>query len=532
METSPDFENVRSARLKWREPFKWREPAEWNEIDSLTEIAAEMLNSGPLEAALMLEENRVMAAREHGWEYALHTPPAPEHYRHTYLWDSGFCIIIYSQAALYAGQSAEYLEQRLYEANSEELNQEIGPVIAHLKHLMEKFTRYGEEEGFWLMGGQRADGFVPNVQYAPGWKWYEIEKAVSLSRPRRTSNYTQPPVIPLAVLSQFRSMDQADNPAADLYLGEMYSRVKNFMDYFHDYRRNSGEDPLIGVIEPHETGMDSLRQYDYIKPGRRPRHPEMTQDEADRNMFADGAHFVVRIIKRRVVARGDINKERKLFWANDVSFNAIYFHNLQAMVRLAEAAGRYGEARIYAERAVELEAAMLDKMWQDDPELVEKPGFYSLDANGEPINTITISNLFGLVLPNISEEQLEAVLDMMDDDFDEPFPLPSDSKNSSEYDPHNQEKDRLWRGPTWMNTNWYIVEFGLRMQAERRDIRPSVVRRCQEWADRIRDRSIEALDMNKENGFVSPEHIDPITGDGQRPRVRNFSWNGLIRLMR
>jgi hypothetical protein len=278
--------------------------------------------------------------------------------------------------------------------------------------------------------------------------------------------------------------------------------------------------------------MDSLRQYDYIKPGRRPRHPEMTQDEADRNMFADGAHFVVRIIKRRVVARGDINIERKLFWANDVSFNAIYFHNLQAMVRLAEAAGRYGEARIYAERAVELEAAMLDKMWQDDPELVEKPGFYSLDANGEPINTITISNLFGLVLPNISEEQLEAVLDMMDDDFDEPFPLPSDSKNSSEYDPHNQEKDRLWRGPTWMNTNWYIVEFGLRMQAERRDIRPSVVRRCQEWADRIRDRSIEALDMNKENGFVSPEHIDPITGDGQRPRVRNFSWNGLIRLMR
>jgi hypothetical protein len=523
--------------LDWTEPFEWQAPDSWEAAENLQSLSVEMFNDGRIEAGLRLLENRRSAKEHYDWEAAFHTPPAAEHYRHTYLWDSGFFIMIYSQAALYCEQAGLYLESRLHELQDEETKLSIWRSIIELHELSRQFSRAGEEESFWLFEGQRQDGFLANVQYAPSFRWYEVEKALSLAKPKRTSNYTQPPVLPLAGLAQYKAMKRNADPKAELYAKDMYRRLEGFIGYFISQRRNSQEDALLGVIDPHETGMDSLRQWDYIKPFRRPRHPEMTQDEADRNMIADGAHFVDRVFKRRLLARGNLAKERELFWANDVSFNAIYFHNLQVMVRLAEAQGLNEEAAEYKRLSEEVEQAMIAKMWRAESDNVPKPGFYSLDADGEPIPTITISNLFGLILPNISERQLEAVLDMMDEDFDAPYPLPSDSINSPEFDPRNQEKDRLWRGPTWINTNFYLVLFGLRMQAERQDIHPGLRERCLAWSSQITEKSNQVIDMNA-SGETGPqgsgayEHYDPITGEGQRPKVVNFGWTWLARLMK
>jgi hypothetical protein len=525
-----------SQPLNWSEPFEWQTPETWETATSIQALSEEMLNNGMIEAGLGLLKNRQSATEHYDWEVAFHTPPAAEHYRHTYLWDSGFFIMIYSQAAVYCEQAALYMKSRLDEVNDDEVKLSVWRTVVELHDLGRRFSRAAEEESFWVFEGQRPDGFLANVQYAPGFLWYEVEKALSLTKPKRTSNYTQPPVLPLAVLAQHKAMEQNGDPKAALYAQEMYGRLERLMGYLVTQRRNSTDDAIVGNIDPHETGMDSLRQWDYIKPFRRPRHPEMTQEEADRNMFADGAHFVVRIFKRRILARGNLAKERELFWVNDVSFNAIYFHNLQAMVRLAETQGLSEEATDYKWLSEEVEQAMIAKMWQEDPDKVPKPGFYSLDADGEPIPTVTISNLFGLILPNISEKQLEAVLDMMDQDFDAPYPLPSDSINSPEFDPHNQEKHRLWRGPSWINTNFYLVMFGLRMQAERQNISPCLRDRCEAWAEHIAEKSNELIDMNTSNqtgpeGSGAYEHYDPLTGEGQRPRVINFGWSWLARLL-
>lgn len=508
----------------WREPFDWEEPEAWRQAESPEDLAHGILNAGPIEAGLALLANRLAAKENYNWEYVLHTPPAAEHYRHTYLWDSAFFMMIYSQAALFASKAADHLESMDEMSGRETVNSKA----EELRDTAEIFKRAGVEEGFWLMGGQQENGFLANVQYESGFKWYEVEKAMSLTRPRRTSNYSQPPVVPLATLAVYKSMEQTGDPNAKLYLEEMFGSLAKMIGYWTAQRRNAPEDPLIGVIEPHETGMDSLRQWDYIKPHRRPRHPEITQEEADRNMFADGAHFVVRLLERRILARGSLEKQRALFWANDVSMNCIYFHNIQAMVRISGALGKSQHSAYYQALADEVEQAMLDKLWQEDPEKVPKPGFYSLDDKGEPIKTITISNLFGLVLPHLAGDKLAAMLDMMDQDFDAPYPLPSDSINSPEYDPHNQEKDRLWRGPTWINTNYYLVEHGLRMQAERPDISQDLRVSCLQWAERIAKASNELIDIN--GGAY--EHYDPETAAGQRPRVINFGWTWLARLMR
>jgi glycogen debranching enzyme len=129
-----------------------------------------------------------------------------------------------------------------------------------------------------------------------------------------------------------------------------------------------------------------------------------------------------------------------------------------------------------------------------------------------------------LILPNLRENQLEAVLDLMDSSFNVPYPLPSVATTSPNYDPHNRELDRLWRGPVWMNTNWYLADRGLKTQLNRSELshRRDLIERCAEWEQRIIVSSKELLDLSGPY-----EHYNPLNGEAQRKRVRNFAWSNL-----
>jgi hypothetical protein len=547
---------IEQSDPSWQEPFDWQEPKEWQEAGSLNELARVVSEDPRIHAALMLLQNRERAMQLYPWHDGLHTPPAAEHYRHTYLWDSGFVQMMLAVAAWLCGKGADQLEDKLA-AIDQAGNSHIQSTVETLRQYYSYFQRASVEEGFSVVRGQKPDGFIPNLQYGEGTLWYEVEKHLSIDRVNKSSNYTQPPVLPLATYATYKSMRESGDINAELYLSEMYGYQDKFMRYFNTYPRiNSAIDRKIGVIEPHETGLDSLEQWDYIKPYRAARNGADTLADIDeRNRFADGAHFVLRLVKRRLIARGNLAKERELFWCNDMMMNGIYIHNLRVMSRLAAELGKDDE-QFYMELARQVEAQVIADMWQEDPDKVPIPGFYSLDADGEPIPTITISNLFALTLPNLPEAKLEAVLDMMDEHFDVPYPLPSGSIKSPNYDPDNQEKDRLWRGPTWINTNWYITEHGLAMQSVRSEIRTELRTRCRQWANRIAISSNELIDLNEPTEPIARslgakavdlvtnremesqelvtgawEHYHPQTGEGQRPRVRNFAWSWLARFM-
>jgi neutral trehalase len=66
----------------------------------------------------------------------------------------------------------------------------------------------------------------------------------------------------------------------------------------------------------------------------------------------------------------------------------------------------------------------------------------------------------------------------------------------------------LWRGPTWINTNWFIVK-GLRKHGYERE------------ADKIVERMVE---MVQREGFK--EYYNPETGEGYRRE--NFGWSTLV----
>ena len=77
--------------------------------------------------------------------------------------------------------------------------------------------------------------------------------------------------------------------------------------------------------------------------------------------------------------------------------------------------------------------------------------------------------------------------------------------NASEFDP-----DRYWSGPTWVNTNWLVVE-GLRRRAE-----PAL-------AEALRRGTLELVTRR---GFA--EYFSPLTGEPLG--APEFSWTAALAL--
>lgn len=545
------------------EPCEWTQPAYWEREVHISELAERMLNDPKIEAAQWLLYNREKARQLHGWREALHTVPSAEHYRNTYLWDSGFFIDMYAETGLLAAHSADYLEDLLLKGITSEPEQEkIQQTIAELHRLSREFLRAAVTESFWVVDGQKENGMIPNLQYAPGPpRWFDVEWWFSTDKKRRSSNYTQPPVLAMSTLAAYNALQETGDENADIYLKGMMPYLHDYYDFFLKHRSNSPDDPMIGVVNPHETGQDSSIQWDCFKPNRPPdKGPDHDEDQLFGTRIIDGAYAVMMQFETYAVAGLNPVKQRELFWANDVSMNSIYFHNLRMMTRLSELNNEPERAEHYRALAEAVEQSMLENMWITDETKVRQTGFYSLKADGEPIDKITDINFFALLLPNISQEQLTTVLDLMDEHMHAPFPLPSGSVKDPAFDPHNIEKDRLWRGSTWINANWYLAVHGLRMQARREDISQELKVRCLERAILLAKTSEQLLRMNHKTdvsaaralgGLIITRHLkgkhadrfkkfitgarefyDPMTGEGQRDKVVNFGWSWLGEFMR
>ena len=97
--------------------------------------------------------------------------------------------------------------------------------------------------------------------------------------------------------------------------------------------------------------------------------------------------------------------------------------------------------------------------------------------------------------------------------------------NDANFDPSYTEK-RIWRGPSWVNTNYYIVR-GLLKQIERlengelgSDVH-NLLERMVRLAYKIASDSVKLV---KQSGFR--EFYHPKTGEGYR--VKNFGWSTLV----
>lgn len=440
-------------------------------------------------AAANLEFNRQALAKKTG-NYPNYTPPSPGHYWNWYLWDEVFHVII------------------------------------DARHGSEASLRVAQAGLNTTVENQDEDGFIANTQRlgAPK-RWLELEDHDDPYR-----QYSQPPVLALGLAEVYRALknqtgleDQQPEVESHTFAVKIFDRATRSYKHLGTHRRASENDRRMFIIHPHETGRDSDPTYDYLKPFRLPRHGIATPFYVDKaNTLLDYGQ-ILWFEKQLKKAKGDIETVRSLFGAHDLMMNCMLVDNLRIMTDLAAELGRDEDQQYFSLYAHDVEQQVLSKMWVPEAR-AGRGAFYSTDKNDVPIIETTVNNLAPLLLPNLSENQLESLLDVMDESFNVNFPLPSVGTTSRSYDPHYRELERLWRGGTWINLNWYYAERGLREQAKNPAFkdRPDLVNRCLYWDDRITKSSRNLLSLSGPREFYDPDR-----GNGQRWRTKSFGWSNL-----
>ena len=335
-----------------------------------------------------------------------------------------------------------------------------------------------------LLANAQPDGFVAHVTFWQREKYEDMLATYSIAyRTPYLSDCIQPPLLAEAVQAAARGEGGA------VFLAEVLPAVRRYYDWL-DRVRDPDRDGLVATLQPDESGLDHAPKYDAYLGISSPAPAEFTVAwERVAGPYAEVGRDPDRMFGL------------DLFIVEDALVNAIYAENESVLADLLE---RTGDAA-GAEEIRRSTTALVEKCYDRDAGL-----FFDLaGAEEEMLRTNSISSLMPLLLPDLPAPIAATLIDHLEDprEYSAPFPVPSVAMNVPSFSARPMGK-LVWRGPSWINTNWYLSR-GLRRHG-RTDL-----------AAVIEDRSAWLVE---EHGFR--EYYNPLTGEGAG--ARDFSWTGIV----
>ena len=340
-----------------------------------------------------------------------------------------------------------------------------------------------------LLRNQQPDGFVAHVTFWQREAFEEMLKTYSIAyRTPYLSDCIQPPVLAEAVQAAARGAD------GRAFLDEVLPKVRRYFDWL-DRVRDPDRDGLIATLQPDESGLDHTPKYDaylgiagtdledFTAAWERVAGPYATVGRDPEKMFA---------LDR--------------FICEDVLVNTIYGENQRVLGELLESVGDAAGASAMRTRAAHTTEGLVSKCYDAEAGL-----FFDLAGRREErLRVNTVSSLLPLALPDLPSKVAERIVGHLTDEreYAAPFPVPSVAMNEPSYAPGIVGTKLVWRGPSWMNTNWYLAR-GLRRHGRA------------EIARHVEDRSGALVERD---GFR--EYYNPTTGEGNG--ARDFSWTGVV----
>ena len=175
---------------------------------------------------------------------------------------------------------------------------------------------------------------------------------------------------------------------------------------------------------------------------------------------------------------------------------------MEALARIAAVLELPKEAARWEQKAQAHLERMVAHLWD------EKAGCFWALQNGRPIHVFTPFNLLPLItgrLPEAITRRLTAHLSNPDS-FWTRYPLPTVARNDPAYQP-----EEMWRGPTWININYLMIEGLLRSGYP-------------ELARELRQRTLE-MAANHADIY---EYYHPETGQPGPKAAPMFGWSAAL----
>jgi glycogen debranching enzyme len=193
--------------------------------------------------------------------------------------------------------------------------------------------------------------------------------------------------------------------------------------------------------------------------------------------------------------------DHSLFTIEDLAFNSIFIRANDLLIGMAKTLRTDLPEDLLAR--MELTKKALDDLWDPYTEAYYPRDFVTHKLIKEP----TIEALLPLYAGCITPERAATLVKSIENShlFGPAHPIPSVPLNSPWFNP-----ERYWQGPTWLNTNWLIID-GLQRYGYK------------EHAEALIESSLELV----ENGDFN-EYFDPL--NGKPIGAKNFSWTAAVAL--
>ncbi len=421
----------------------------------------------------------VLQANDHGF----YTIPAEGLYPHQWLWDSAFIAI----------------GIRHYDVDR------------------------AQTEIMSLLRGQWANGMLPHMIFS-GDDLFRRDRNVwrSWLNPNApddvaTSGITQPPVIAEAVV---RIGQKLSKPERRTWYAQVYPHLLAYHQWLYADRDPHNEG-LVVQIHPYETGLDNtppwinqLHQHsmpwwaaalkktkadklvDLVRRDTRHVPHGQRMSNTDAMIYYD----VIRRLRRKHYDT-DAILNRSMFVVEDLTFNCIFIRANQHLVSIA-ALIKEELPELLLTKMKKTEAA-LEQLWDPYSGQYYSRNFITHKLIKEP----SIATLMPLYAGTISPDRARLLAKQLENTklFGPAYPVPSVPINSEWFKEHG-----YWQGPTWVNTNWLIIDGLKRMQYN-------------DHAAALRESTVE---MVAAGGFY--EYFSPL--DGSPAGAANFSWTAALTL--
>jgi hypothetical protein len=372
-----------------------------------------------------------------------------------------------------------------------------------------------------LFRGQWANGLLPNMIFADGLRdlgsrrIWQSKRNPNAPRDVDTSCITQPPLPALASRHVARALPAPERGA---FLTELFPKLLEYHRWLYR-ERDPHQRGLVTLIHPWECGLDTtppwmreLRRMPapwWLRFALRYRLQRFVRffrtdtrftPPQERPTAADGLRMLV--LARRI-KRHDFEL-RRLAPAESVLIEDLAFNSLLAAANQSlEAIAQELELAIEPELTASFRATetALEQLWDE-----ETGQYYPRNAvTGELIKLPTIATFLPLMAGVPSPERAGRLVKLVHDPdrYWTKFPVPSVPTDSRQFD-----DNRYWKGPTWINTNWVIVE-GLRTIGEA------------DLAEELRRRTVALVEGE---GFS--EYFSALNGVGFG--ADHFSWTAAL----
>ena len=367
-----------------------------------------------------------------------------------------------------------------------------------------------------LFKGQWSDGFLAHIIFNPGHinhfpgpNYWKANLSKKVPSDIFTSGISQPPVHATMVVDAVQL--DPEKKRAFSFLKEFYPKLKKLHDYYFAERDPHGEH-LVSIVHPWESGLDNAPLWDeplaaIIKTSpwalkMQQRYDELAgQGDRPQRTYIEKYSYLVENMYKNDYNWKMILKNHP-FIIQGVLYNSILCKAERDLGKIAKTLG-YDE-RIHYERADKLKKAIDNKLYDESEGI-----YYNFDLIKEKhIKRNTIFSYMPLFAGIPDKERGRRVIDNLrthcfciaDKDC---VAIPSYDMCQVDFD-----GEFYWRGPVWININWYIAQ-GVRSYEET------------ELADWIENSLIALVDRH---GFY--EYYDPDSGKGLGEN--NFSWTAAL----